>query len=48
MGAAVVGAGDCPEALLPGRVPDLQLYAHALDVHGADLKVHADGGDVTA
>jgi len=48
VGAAVVGAGDRPEALLPGRVPNLQLHAHALDVHGADLEVHADGGDVTA
>lgn len=48
MGAAIVGACDRPKALLPGRVPDLQLHAQPVDVHGADLEVNADGGYVTA
>ncbi len=48
VGAAVVGGGDGPEALLPGRVPDLQLDALAADVHRADLEVDADRRDVVA
>ena len=38
--------GDGAEALLSGRVPDLQLHLLTVDLHRPDLKVHADGGDV--
>lgn len=50
-GAAVVGfvrrgtGGDGAEALLAGRVPDLQLDALGVELDGADLEVDADGGD---
>lgn len=44
-GAAVVGGGDGPEALLAGGVPDLELDALAIELDGADLEVDADGGD---
>ena len=44
-GAAVVGGGDGAEALLAGRVPDLQLDALAIELDGPDLEVDADGGD---
>jgi hypothetical protein len=44
-GAAVVSGGDGAEALLAGGVPDLQLYALAVELDGADLEVDADGGD---
>mmetsp|Transcript_24079 Transcript_24079/g.75448 ORF Transcript_24079/g.75448 Transcript_24079/m.75448 type:complete len:263 (+) Transcript_24079:560-1348(+) len=43
---AVVAAGDCAEALLPGSIPNLQLDHLALELHGANFKVDADGGDV--
>ena len=43
--AAVIRAGDGPEPLLARGVPDLQLHALALQVHGLDLEVDADGGD---
>lgn len=45
MGAAVVGGGEGAEALLAGRVPDLELAAAAVNGDGADLEVDADGGD---
>eukprot|EP00636_Phaeomonas_parva_P006845 CAMPEP_0118879552 /NCGR_PEP_ID=MMETSP1163-20130328/19295_1 /TAXON_ID=124430 /ORGANISM="Phaeomonas parva, Strain CCMP2877" /LENGTH=234 /DNA_ID=CAMNT_0006815739 /DNA_START=120 /DNA_END=822 /DNA_ORIENTATION=- len=44
--AAVVLRRDGAEALLPRRVPDLQLHALAVQVQRADLEVHADGADV--
>ena len=37
--AAVVSCGDGPEALLPRRVPDLQLDALAFDFNGFDLEI---------
>lgn len=39
---------DGPESLLPGCVPDLQLDSLPINIHCADLKVDADGGDVAA
>lgn len=48
MRAPVVCAGDRPEPLLASCVPDLQLYAQSADVHGADLEVYSDRGDITA
>merc|ERR1712093_124598 len=44
-GAAVVRGGDCPEALLAGRVPDLQLDLLAIELDGTYLEVDADSGD---
>jgi hypothetical protein len=44
--AAVVGGGDGAEALLAGRVPDLELDLLAVELEVADLEVDADGGDV--
>lgn len=44
-GAAVVGGGDGAEALLAGRIPDLQLDALAVELDGPDLEVDADSGD---
>ena len=41
--ALVVAAGDGLEALLAGRVPDLQLDRLAVDLDRADLEVDADG-----
>mmetsp|Transcript_15475 Transcript_15475/g.30563 ORF Transcript_15475/g.30563 Transcript_15475/m.30563 type:complete len:222 (+) Transcript_15475:36-701(+) len=43
--SSVVSRGDGAEALLPRRVPDLQLELLALLLDGADLEVDADGGD---
>lgn len=40
--------GDGAEALLPGRVPDLQLHFLPVDLHSPNLKIHSDRGDVTA
>lgn len=47
MGTAVIRTRDCPEPLLARGVPDLQLYRLAVEIDGADLKVYADGADVT-
>merc|ERR1719326_1363726 len=44
--AAVVAARDRAEALLPRRVPNLQLDRLALQLDRADFEVDADGGDV--
>lgn len=44
-GAAVVGGGDGAEALLAGRVPDLELDALSIELNGPDLEVNANGGD---
>ncbi len=44
-GAAVVGGGDGPKALLAGRVPNLELDALAVEVDDADLEVDPDRGD---
>lgn len=44
-GAAVVCGGDGAEALLAGRVPDLQLDALAIEVNGANLEIYTNGGD---
>eukprot|EP00303_Exanthemachrysis_gayraliae_P009107 CAMPEP_0206003608 /NCGR_PEP_ID=MMETSP1464-20131121/3468_1 /ASSEMBLY_ACC=CAM_ASM_001124 /TAXON_ID=119497 /ORGANISM="Exanthemachrysis gayraliae, Strain RCC1523" /LENGTH=533 /DNA_ID=CAMNT_0053376987 /DNA_START=147 /DNA_END=1744 /DNA_ORIENTATION=+ len=46
VGTAVVAARDGAEALLARGVPDLQLDGLAVELDGADLKVHADGRDV--
>lgn len=40
--AAVVGAGDGPEALLPRRVPDLQLDLLAAHFDDPRAELHAD------
>ena len=40
--------GDCPEPLLSGRVPNLQLHAVIADREGFDFEVHPDGGKVRA
>jgi hypothetical protein len=42
----VVGAGHRSEALLPGRVPQLQLYHVTPDLHCPVREVHADRTDV--
>lgn len=39
---------DGAEALLAGRVPDLQLHLLPVDLHCADLEVHPNRGDVAA
>lgn len=44
-GASVVGGGDCPESLLSGSVPYLQLDTLAVELYGADFEVDANGGD---
>ena len=44
-GTTVVGRRDGTEALLAGRVPDLQLDALAVELNGPNLEVDADGGD---
>lgn len=41
-GSAVVGAGDGPEALLPCRVPDLQLDLLAAHLDDSCTELHAD------
>lgn len=40
--------GDGAEAFLPGRVPDLQLHLLPVDLHGPNLEIHSDCGDVAA
>lgn len=40
--------GDGTEALLPRRVPDLQLHLLPIDLHSPDLEIHSDCGDVAA
>ena len=40
VGPPVVGAGDGPEPLLAGRVPDLQLDSLSIEFYGPDLEVH--------
>lgn len=42
MRAAVIGRCERAEALLPRRVPDLELGTLAVDVHRAHPEVHAD------
>lgn len=44
-GAAVVSGGDGAEAFLAGRVPDLEFYAFAVEVDGANFEVDSDGAD---
>jgi hypothetical protein len=46
VGALVVGAGDGPEALLAGCVPDLELNHLAVDIHGLEPEVDPNGGQV--
>jgi len=46
MCTSVVGRSNGPEALLSGCVPNLKLHSLAVELDGADFKVHADGGDV--
>jgi hypothetical protein len=46
MRVAVVGGRDGVEPLLACSVPDLQLDCLPVEVDGADLEVHANGGDV--
>jgi hypothetical protein len=44
-GTPVIRRRDGPEALLAGRVPDLQLHALAVELNGPDLEVDANRGD---
>ena len=44
--AAVVRRGDCAEALLSCRVPDLELDCLSLELERPDLEVDTDGRDV--
>lgn len=44
-GTPVVGGSDGAEALLPCRIPDLQLHPLAVQLDGPDLEVDADGRD---
>lgn len=44
-GATVVGGSNGAEALLAGGIPDLQLYALAIELNGPDLEVDSDRGD---
>eukprot|EP00215_Chloropicon_roscoffensis_P008709 CAMPEP_0196639540 /NCGR_PEP_ID=MMETSP1085-20130531/2100_1 /TAXON_ID=41879 ORGANISM="Pycnococcus sp, Strain CCMP1998" /NCGR_SAMPLE_ID=MMETSP1085 /ASSEMBLY_ACC=CAM_ASM_000807 /LENGTH=223 /DNA_ID=CAMNT_0041968585 /DNA_START=143 /DNA_END=815 /DNA_ORIENTATION=+ len=41
-GAPVVTSRDAPEALLPRRVPDLQLYLLSVDGHHAGTELHTN------
>lgn len=43
MGTPVIGLGYCPEALLTGCVPHLDLHFLAVDIHRAHGEVHSDG-----
>jgi len=45
LGAPEVRGGDSPEALLPRRVPDLQLDALAIQLDVLDLEVDANRGN---
>ena len=40
-GSAVVRGGDGSKSLLPGRVPDLQLYLLAAHLYRPDLEIDA-------
>lgn len=40
--------GDGAEALLPSCVPDLQLHFLPIDLHGPNLEIHSNRGDVAA
>lgn len=40
--------GDGAEALLPCRIPDLQLHLLPVDLHSPNLEIHSDCGDVAA
>jgi hypothetical protein len=42
----VVRRGDCPEALLAGRIPDLELDGLGVKLDCLDLEVDANGRDV--
>ena len=44
MSATVVARSDCFEAVLAGRIPDLQLDRLAVDLDSADLEIDTDGG----
>ena len=44
VGTLVVAARDGLEALLPGGVPDLQLYGLAVHFDSPDLEVDSNGG----
>mmetsp|Transcript_20605 Transcript_20605/g.53255 ORF Transcript_20605/g.53255 Transcript_20605/m.53255 type:complete len:308 (+) Transcript_20605:259-1182(+) len=44
--AAVIAARDRAEALLPRRIPDLQLDGLAIELNRANFEVHADRADV--
>lgn len=46
MGSAVVTGGDGTKPLLTGGVPNLQFDGLAVQLDGADLKVHPNGADV--
>jgi hypothetical protein len=43
--SSVVCGGDCPEALLPCRVPYLELHSLPIQVDGPDLEVDSYCGD---
>jgi hypothetical protein len=44
--STVVTGRDGTEALLSGGIPNLQLDGLAVELNGADLKVHSNGADV--
>lgn len=44
-GTTVVCRGNCPEALLPGGIPDLELDTLAVELDRPNLEVDSDGGD---
>jgi len=46
VGAPVVRRGDGPESLLPGCIPDLQLYRLPVKLYSSDFKVDTYCGNV--
>ena len=46
-GSTIVRGGDGAEALLAGRVPNLQLNALAIQFDGSDFEVNSNGGNKT-
>lgn len=46
IGSLVISVGDCPIALLPGRVPNLQLNCTLVDLKSAETEIHTDRRNV--
>lgn len=46
VGSLVIGVRDCTIALLPGRVPNLQLNCAFIDLESAEAEIHTDRCDV--